>query len=158
MKTLIIDGNNLIHKADNLKKIFLKDKTESQRTLIEFLRGKLSEFKNVIIVFDGYGNFKDKNVFFSENKTADEVIKSKIGSIENTKLLTIVSSDNEIINFSRKCSCEIIKSEDFLKLKSGTVSIGKDKNINENFDYDEFGEKPKKPSKKDLEFYKNVFS
>lgn len=154
MKTLIIDGNNLIHKSDNLKKQFSKDKTASQRILIETLKGKLSGFKTVIIVFDGHGNFTERNVFFSENKSADEVIKSKIGSFKNPKLLCIVSSDNEIVNFSRKCCCEVLKSEVFWKMINNIDTNSNKEDINHYYDYD----KPPNMSKKEMDYFRKAFS
>ena len=154
MKTLIIDGNNLIHKAVSLKKQFSKDKTASQRILIETLRGKLSQFKTVIIVFDGYGNFTEKNVFFSENKTADEIIKSRIENFKNPKLLRVISSDIEIMSFSKKCSCEVMKSEDFWKDINKIKPESKEKNINQYYDYD----KPANMSKKEIDYFRKAFS
>lgn len=151
--TILIDGNNLIHKSDNLKKQFLKDKTASQLSLIETVYSKVSRTDKVIIVFDGFGNFKKTGVLFSEKDTADNIIRRKIEKFADHKKLKVVSSDNEIMRLAKVCGCIVQKSEEFWK-SINTVKFPTEKdNINHLII-----EKPNNISKKDMEYYKKMFS
>ena len=67
MKTLLIDGNNLIHKIPAVKSLFLKDKNASQLALLEAVKSKISRTDKLIIVFDGHGSFKKAEVIHSDN-------------------------------------------------------------------------------------------
>jgi len=62
------------------------------------------------------------------------------------------------MNFSMKCSCDVIKSDDFFKSMNKSQSVTAGKDINENFDRDSHGEKPKRSGKKDIDYFKNLFS
>lgn len=156
MKTLLIDGNNLIHKVQHLKNLFLKDKTLSQETLVQSLSGKLKGYGSVVIVFDGHGNFSKNNVVFSESRSADELIRKKIEEFKNPRLLRVVSSDNEILNFAKVCGCERSKSEDFWK-EFNPASVTKDKNINQRFIYGD-EEKPEFMSRREIDEFRKKFS
>ena len=75
----------------------------------------------IVLVFDGYcknrniGNIEAKfsktNVVKFEN--ADELIKSLIDRARNSKLLRIVTSDNEIAWYARNSGCKIQSSSGF---------------------------------------------
>lgn len=163
MKTIIIDGNNLIHKIPVLKSLFLKDKTCAQISLIEKIKTINKGLNKVVIVFDGYGEdkgnfrFKDFDVYYSKNDTADNVIKEIITNFGNFNLLKVVSSDNEITGFARICGYEIQDSENFRDTYFNEKSPAKNKNINQNFIYDK-PEKPEGSNKKDFEEFKRLFS
>ena len=45
---------------------------------------------------------------------SDEKIKSQIEKSKKRTTLTIISSDNNVREFARVCSCEVVKSEDFV--------------------------------------------
>ncbi|UCH65756.1 MAG: NYN domain-containing protein, partial [Ignavibacterium sp.] len=55
------------------------------------------------------------NITYSQNHTADEKIKQQIESSRNTKNIIVVTSDNNLWEFARVCSCSAEKSEDFVK-------------------------------------------
>ncbi len=120
MKHFIIDGNNLIGKMKNLHSLQRKDKQETREKLALILERFFIKKKiKVTLHFDGFANDPIKTsgikIIYSENKTADENIKSQIEKSKKRTTLIVVSSDNNIREFARVCSCEVIKSEDFVK-------------------------------------------
>ncbi|MEO6695566.1 MAG: NYN domain-containing protein [Ignavibacteria bacterium] len=154
--TIIIDGNNLIHKIPHLKKLFLKDKESAQYALIEIINSYKHKSDSVTFVFDGAGKLARKEVVYSKDVTADEVIRKKIENFSNAKLMKVVSSDHEIMSLAKVCGCAVIKSEDFWKELNKPQSP-EGKNINQNYIYDE-KEKPERSSKKDIDEFKRYFS
>lgn len=126
----IIDGWNLIHKVIPLKK-----SPFPQNELITYIkRNKFTGSKNnrVSIVFDGRGNrqeFKKEREFeivFSEDKTADEVIKNAAQRHKNKKQLRIVSDDREIIDFVKMVGAGVLKIDDFVKANKSKKTCKKE--------------------------------
>jgi len=118
MKQYVIDGNNVIGKIKKLKNLRQKDKQTSREKLVfmvdNFLRNKKVK---CTIHFDGFGQTPVKStlskIIYSNDKTADEKIKIQIEQTKNRKNLIVVTSDNNIRDFAKVCSCEILKSSDF---------------------------------------------
>ena len=152
MRTVIIDGNNLLHKMQNLKRLFKENPESAQLSLYESVKGKMSRNDKLVLVFDGFSNIKSANIIFSGVKTADDIIRKYIEDNYQKKSMAVISSDNEIISIARACSCEILKSEDFVSEKKTL----KNKNINHLMPKD--SEKPEGMSKRDFDFFKNKFS
>jgi len=120
MRYYIIDGNNLIHKIPALKNLQQKDKQLSREKIALMIdRFFISKNVKVEIVFDGFPNeainTSKARIYYSEKEKADNLIRRKIEFSDNPKLITIVSSDTDITNLARKCSCKIIASENFAK-------------------------------------------
>jgi predicted RNA-binding protein with PIN domain len=120
MRTYLIDGNNLIGKIIYLNKIQLKDKQSAREQLVFLIENYFYNKKEkVYLHFDGYENEPLKlskgKIIYSEKTSADNKIKDQIESAKNRKNLIVVSSDHEIQNFAKVCSCQIISSEDFGK-------------------------------------------
>jgi predicted RNA-binding protein with PIN domain len=122
MITFLLDGNNLIGKDINLKKIQQKDKFAVRSKLAfnveNYFRGKNN---NVLIFFDGYETEEIKTrqmIIYSGNKTADHFIKLQIDKSVSRKNITLVTSDLNLQEYGKVNSCKIISSEDFLKLIS----------------------------------------
>ncbi len=124
---LVIDGYNLLYQAGNL--ISQKISLEEQRNkLIELLTSykKIKRHK-ITLVFDGTNSppFLDpiltKGItikFSKRGELADSLIK-KIAKKEKEKAI-IVSSDNEIIEYSAMQGASTITSEEFTKKISVT--------------------------------------
>ncbi len=157
MKTIIIDGNNLIHKVQRLKLLFEKDKESAQLSLIESIKVRLSKSEKTLIVFDGFGGIKRSDIIYSNNHTADEVIRLKIEKSKEPKKLKVISSDKYITDFAKVCGCEIQNSEDFwIGINQSNLNTS-GKNINQNYEYDK-PEKPDRISKKEVDEFKKYFS
>ncbi len=120
MITYLIDGNNLIGKIKSLSRIQKKSRQHSRERLAfkldNFFRNKKHK---VFLHFDGFPgeviNTDSIKIQYSENKTADERIKKQIEQISNRKNIIVVTSDTNLADFSRVCSCTVISSEEFSK-------------------------------------------
>ena len=157
MKTIIIDANNVIHKDAQLKALFNKDKEAAQLALVEKVKAGLNKDEKAVFVFDGFGKSTNSSVIYSENKTADELIRKRIENFTDVKKLTIVSSDNGITGLARVCGCTVKSSENFLNEISKKQNVTSGKNINQNYLYD-LNEKPESMNKKEIEEFKKYFT
>ena len=104
-----------------------KDKQASREKLALILeRYFIKKKTKVTLHFDGFANDPIKTsgikIIYSENKTADEKIKSQIEKAKKRTSITVVSSDNNIMEFARVCSCGVIKSEEFVKQLNASKS------------------------------------
>lgn len=158
MITIIIDGNNLIHKIPVFKKSFAINPDNCRRTLIEAVKGRLRIKAKVIFVFDGHSGEKLHNVIYSGTKTADSVIRNYIEENYNKHSIKVVSSDNEIASLAKVCGCEVSTSEKFWSDLNPSSTI-KSQNINQLYIYDtDDKEKPKGMNKKDFNEYLKHFT
>ena len=125
MKHYIIDGNNLIGKISILKKVQQKEKQLSREKLAFMIDNFLHDRKvKCTIHFDGFEQMPIKTsrckIIYSDKQTADDKIKYQIEQTTNRKNLIVVTSDNNVREFARVCSCDVLKSEEFLKvIRSG---------------------------------------
>ncbi len=125
----IIDGYNLIHAIPSLKKTLAHDGETARELLIHSI-AQLTHRKKFrcTIVFDGtspqnstkHSNHAPVHVIFSSPRNADANIKQIIEHSKNRSLLVIVSSDREILNFAKVCSCQTHTSNYFANLLSET--------------------------------------
>jgi len=159
MKTIIIDGNNLIHKIPSFKSNFASSPDSVRRALTESVRTRLKIKAKLIFVFDGFSENKITNSVFSGAKTADSIIRKYIEDNYEKTSIKVVSSDNEIVALAKVCGCEISSSENFWnEINSGT-SPTKGKNINQLYNYDkDEKEKPNGMSKRDFNEYMKHFT
>lgn len=149
MRTVIVDGNNLLHKTGSLKKLFRENPESAQLSLYEQLKSKLQRNDKLVLVFDGFSSIKSDKIIFAGSLTADEVIRKYIEENYRKKALALITSDNGIISIAEKCGVEIMKSEEFA---SGA------KTINPKATYkQEKQEKPESISRKDFNFFKDKF-
>jgi len=120
MKTFLIDGNNLIGKIKSLFALQQKDKQASREQLIFMVEKYFKHQKNKGIVYlDGFQSTAIASdylkVKYSQNQTADDIIREDISNEKNRRNVILVTSDLPLSNFARTCSCEVIKSEVFSK-------------------------------------------
>lgn len=120
MRHYIIDGNNLIGKINSLQKMQQKNKQGSREKLAFMIDNYFHDKKaKVTIHFDGFKNLPIKlnhaNIVYSDSKSADDKIKKQIELANNRKNLVVITSDNNIREFARVCSCLTIKSEEFAR-------------------------------------------
>lgn len=118
MLTYIIDGNNLIGKISSLMNLQKKDKQASREKLVYMLDRYFSNKKtNVTLHFDGHPNARINSsrmkIVYSENQTADEKIKKQISQSKAPRNLSIVTSDSNLAQFAKVCSCKVISSDVF---------------------------------------------
>lgn len=118
MLTYIIDGNNLIGKIPSLMSLQRKDKQASREKLVNVLdRYFFSKKSKVYLHFDGFENGKinssNLKIVFSDKRSADDKIKNQIGASQSHKNTVVVTSDSNLAQFSKKCSCTIVSSDNF---------------------------------------------
>jgi predicted RNA-binding protein with PIN domain len=116
----IIDGNNLIGKIPELIKIQRKEKQTSREKLVLMMQRYFQDKKAIVSLhLDGYPGEKINagkiKIIYSENITADEKIKKQIEKSKSPKTTTVITSDSNLSQFARVCSCKVISSEDFAK-------------------------------------------
>ncbi len=120
MNHYLIDGNNLLGKLSIKDKSYRAENAGSRELLLIRLTDHFrTKNDSVTLFFDGHENGKLSGgkikIIYSNSRTADSLIREKIEKTKNRKALKVISSDHEIQNFARVCSCEIISSEDFAK-------------------------------------------
>lgn len=144
MKEVIIDGNNLIGKNKALSIIQKKDKTAAREKLAFLLdRYYSNKALKAYLHFDGYKNISIRTenirIIYSNEKTADERIKAQIEEAKNRKDITVVTSDRNLQQFAKVCSCGFISSENFSKMVQGRNQQDEEQNrIDEINNIDEF--------------------
>jgi len=120
LKHYIIDGNNLIGKIKILNQIQKKNKQQSREKLA-FMLGRyfIRRKASVSLHFDGFENNVIKvsaiKIIYSGSSSADEKIKREIERSKNPKNYILVTSDANLAEFGRVCSCQLIKSEEFAR-------------------------------------------
>lgn len=95
---------------------------ESLAFVVErYFNGKKNK---ISLHFDGHPGDSIKvggiKIHYSENQTADERIKNEISNTKNAKLITVVTSDSNLSQFAKVCSCNVLSSEEFVKMISST--------------------------------------
>jgi len=132
MLTYIIDGNNLIGKISSLMNLQKKDKQASREKLAHVLDRYFTNKKaNVTLHFDGHPNSKinalKMKIVYSENQTADDKIKKQISQFKSPRNLIVITSDSNLAQFAKVCSCNVNSSDDF----AVEINNGSDNNIDE---------------------------
>lgn len=117
MINYIIDGNNLIGKISSLMNLQKKDKQASREKLVFLLdRYFIKKKANITLHFDGFPNTAINSsklkIVYSENQTADEKIKKQISESKSARNITLITSDTNLAQFAKVCSCKIISSEE----------------------------------------------
>lgn len=144
MNHYIIDGNNLIGKIKNLKRLHRKDKVRSAEQLAFILSRYFGKKKvKVSLHFDGFQSEAIKatglKIIHSGKITADEKIKTEISKSKNPKNIYLITSDNNLAEFGRVCSCRVKRSEEFSKqLNSSDKTDEEQTKIDEMKNSDEF--------------------
>lgn len=99
----------------NLQK---KDKQASREKLVYMLDRYFTNKKaNVTLHFDGHPNSKINSskmkIVYSENQTADDKIKKLISQSKSPRNLIVITSDLNLAQFAKVCSCTVISSDHF---------------------------------------------
>jgi predicted RNA-binding protein with PIN domain len=99
----------------NLQK---KDKQASREKIVFMLDRYFANKKaNVFLHFDGHPNSKINSsrmkIVYSENQTADDKIKKQISQSKSPRNIIVVTSDSNLAQFAKVCSCTIYSSDDF---------------------------------------------
>ena len=129
---ILIDGFNLIYKFPELEELMYRGMLEEARSgLLDILKEYYNIKKiHIRVVFDGKKkpshNTKSErvgkiDVYYSLDYSADHLIKEFIKKDINPKMATVVTSDNDIINFVKRFKVKHYKSEDFCEIVKKTI-------------------------------------
>jgi len=129
---LLIDGFNLIYKFPELEELMYRGKlNDARKGLINILREYQHIKKSHIrIVFDGKKKPSDPTrseksgpmeLFYSQDYSADHLIKEFIKKDPNPKMTTVITSDKEIIFYVNRFRAQVQKSEDFAVIIKKTI-------------------------------------
>lgn len=79
---------------------------------------------SVNLHFDGYEREAIKvpsiKIIYSGNYSADDNIKREIEKSKNPRNIILITSDTNLMEFGRVCSCKVIKCEEFARLLKQT--------------------------------------
>ncbi|HTR82814.1 MAG TPA: NYN domain-containing protein [Bacteroidota bacterium] len=110
----IIDGYNLMHAIPSLKKLLAHDGFQAREQLVDLVARMTFRRKiRCTVVYDGVKPHDQRtsqthspvHVMYASPLSADAKIKSMIEQSKNRTLLVIISSDREITDFAKACSC-----------------------------------------------------
>lgn len=144
MNIYLIDGNNLIGKIAALSILQKKDRQSAREKLVFMLDRYLAKYKySVFLHLDGYPGERlssgKMKIIYSEKLTADEKIKKQIENSTSRRNITLVSSDNNLIEFAKVCGCKTITSENFIAMmKAQDQSDDEERRIKELNNNEEF--------------------
>lgn len=116
----IIDGYNLIKQTAALNKVNLKDSREALIRFITVSAPQGSKNNTITIVFDGWqGKFYYRavsylRIIFSNDKSADEIIKQLAEKSDNAKNIVVVTNDREVQFYARQAGAKVEAVEDFV--------------------------------------------
>lgn len=126
-KRILIDGFNLIYKFPQLAEhMYHGELNKAMDGLIEILAEyKSKKKKSIAVVFDGKkeeGSSLQREkrsgmkVLYSHDYSADFVIMNMIKNDKEPKMITVITSDKEILFFLNRYYTPSIKSEDFAEM------------------------------------------
>jgi predicted RNA-binding protein with PIN domain len=132
MHNVIIDGYNVIHADDDLKRTVKRDLQRARSDLIGRITRYLEKRKlRITLVFDGHGGITDVDIpvpgrlqvmFSCSGQTADELILETLRSSTNARAFTVVTSDMaDIGKEARALGADVVSSADFLQRMQGKV-------------------------------------
>lgn len=126
-KKWLIDAHNVIHQIHGLKRRLSVNPADVFREFITLIMQKSrKESVRARIVFDGQPILdhipKGVDVYFSRERTADEVIISHLKKEGASQKWLVVTDDREIRQHAFYYSVDVIRTNDFLKEKpSGSI-------------------------------------
>lgn len=144
----LIDGHNLIGKIPDID---LNDPND-EALLVQKLSGFVARTKQkCTVIFDqglpgGESRMSTRGVkviFAPHRSNADQLIMDRISKERNPKMLTIVSSDNEVLDKAKARGMQTLKSAEFAELiqrPAPPVKPGADEDANLRLTADEVEE------------------
>ena len=121
MQKYIIDGYNFIHLISHYKRQLEVDLESARRQLIHDLTiYRASRQLQITLVFDGIpaAHYQEPErgiqiIFSADPQKADAIIKQLISKEKRKACVTVVTNDNEIINFAKQSGSHCLSCQDF---------------------------------------------
>jgi predicted RNA-binding protein with PIN domain len=160
MQKIIVDGYNVVHADERLKRELRVDLHSARRELIGRFAAYLRE-KNlqITLVFDGRGGLTDVDVeipgklqvlYSSSGQSADDLILEILEKSANPRQYIVVTSDmTDIGRNARSLGASVVASSEFLdrmRPKKQQGPAAPDSGETEDIEYwmDQFGQKDRK--------------
>ncbi len=166
MQEYIIDAHNVIHTSSQFRGFISQGINAARVALLNAIESYAQDYPSYTftVVFDGRNAgvssaYRMVKVQYSNNKTADELIKKRIRKLSGKRNVIIVSSDTEVHNFARVNAMQVEGSNQFAQ----KISSGKKKNNggsskgSKRKTHDVHNEKPTSVSKREIEEMKKLF-
>lgn len=155
---LIVDGFNLIYKFPDLEALmYISQLQAAEKGLIEKLKiyQQITNDK-IRVIFDGKKNINDTTeseksgkiiINYSHDYSADFLIKELVKQDKNPRMLTVITSDKDILFYINRFNAKHITSEDFAKKYASVIEAHERKDI------------PEKPEQNEAEqhFWEKIF-
>ncbi|MFH0974940.1 MAG: NYN domain-containing protein [Spirochaetota bacterium] len=130
---ILIDGFNLIYKFPELERLMYAGNLSGARI---GLLNKLKEYRNITklnitVIFDGKKDqsleikkecIKSIDVYYSLDYSADFLIKQFVKKDLNPRMITVVTSDKDIIDYVIRFKAKVKTSDDFFKHINATIA------------------------------------
>jgi predicted RNA-binding protein with PIN domain len=117
-KRTYIDGYNVLHKIARLERMMKSNSDAARRGLVEFVRKRMRDKGQVVIVFDGHGDAigagNRVGVIFSLTRTADEWIRYQLERDPHPRMALVISSDNEVRAHAAACGADLMSAQQFI--------------------------------------------
>jgi predicted RNA-binding protein with PIN domain len=132
----LVDGYNVIHAIPTLKRLLAHDAFSAREQLIlHIARLTLKHKFRCTVVFDGLRSpnapqtalHSPVHVVFSGKASADTHLRSMIEKSGTPAHVVVVSSDREITDFARACSCTTYTSTRFAQMLFAEEERGEEK-------------------------------
>ncbi len=165
MQEYIIDAHNVIHTNVQFRNQISQGIDAARLSFLTAVESYSTDYPSYTftVVFDGRNAgvgsaYHQVKVQYSNNKTADELIKKRIRKLSGNKNVIIVSSDTEIHNYARVNAMKVEGATQFAQ----KILSGKRKNTGgtkgkKRFIHDTKNEKPTSVSKREIEEMKKLF-
>ncbi len=159
-KDIIVDGFNLLYKYPHLEEFMYRNNlTKARNGLIKILNEYVSKSKKNITVYvdgkkeEGLNITKEKvgniNIVYTIDVTADYEIKKFVMKSRQPGIITVVSSDKEVIQVVKGCGAHFLKSEEFVQIINQVLSTVIEEKDEKQSDVN--------LSKNDIEYWSKIF-
>ena len=120
MRTIVVDGYNLIFQFPELRKMLERDLEQAREDLLIRLGSYAGQRHALVVVFDGDGRVPEESyarkefrvIFSKPPEKADQVIKELIEKSQSEDVI-VVSSDREIVDYARLHGVKTASSRQF---------------------------------------------
>ncbi len=140
---LVIDAFNLIYKFPDLELYMYENQLLKARSglfskLLNFQ--KIKKVNEIHVFLDGrkekgspveFEKLEQLNLYYSQDLKADIQIKKFIRNHLNPNNIYLVTSDKEILFYSKKYNCKYYTSEEFYELYENSIKEIQDKKLEE---------------------------
>lgn len=121
---ILIDGMNLLYKFPDLEGMMYEGKLNEARDGLILILKEFRQIKkeHVRVVFDGKRKPSDNTrtetiarieICYSHDLSADFIIKEYIKHDDNPRMVTVVTSDKDIIFYVNRFKAKVMQSEKF---------------------------------------------